>query len=200
MKYCHHCAGPVLHEVPTGDDRPRFHCPACDVVFYQNPNNIVGTLPVFGDRVLLCRRAIEPRLGYWTLPAGFMENGETSLAGALRETREEAGALVHPESSALYALFNLPHINQVYLFFLAQLQSEDFSGGPESLEVKLLQESEIPWQSIAFAVVRKTLELYFADRKEQRFPVRMYDVHYGTDRRVDMRLISSSEESRRHPE
>src|SRR5690606_35951955 len=119
----------------------------------------------FGDRVLLCRRAIEPRMGKWTLPAGFMENGESTLEGAIRETAEEAGAMVQAQDCRLYTLFNLPYINQVYLFFLTQLKESVFDPGPESLEVALFREQDIPWDEIAFTVVRITLEQYFRDRE-----------------------------------
>jgi ADP-ribose pyrophosphatase YjhB (NUDIX family) len=192
MKYCHHCAGPISHHIPQGDDKLRYCCLRCDVIFYQNPNNIVGTLPVFESRVLLCKRAIEPRLGKWTLPAGFMENRETTLAGAIRETFEEAGAIVKPDACSLYTLFNLPYINQVYLFFLAQLDSLDYAVGQESLEVKFFSEDEIPWQELAFPVVRITLEQYFSDRKMPKFPVRMFDLHYSEDRKLSTELISTS--------
>ncbi len=192
MKFCYHCAGTLEHSIPPGDDRPRYRCPVCDVTFYQNPNNIVGTLPVFEDRVLLCKRAIEPRRGMWTLPAGFMENGESSLTGALRETREEAGVTLDPAHTQLYGLYNLPHINQVYLFFLAQMRSAAFEAGLESEEVRLFSQQEIPWDQIAFAVVRQTLLQYFQDRDTGTFPVRMYDVTYSPDRKVTMSLISDS--------
>ncbi len=192
MKFCHHCAGPLAHRIPEGDDKLRYCCTQCNVIFYQNPNNIVGTVPVFEDKVLLCRRAIEPRRGLWTLPAGFMENGETTLAGALRETWEEAGAHISVGDSPLYTLFNLPYINQVYLFFLARLTDLEFAPGPESLEVQLFAEHEVPWDEIAFAVVRSTLESYFADRRSGRFPVRMFDVSYSPERQVRITLVSSS--------
>lgn len=192
MKYCQHCAGPITVKIPPGDDKPRDFCPACNVVFYQNPNNIVGTIPCFEDRVLLCRRAIEPRLGYWTLPAGFMENGETTLAGAIRETAEEAGARVRPEDCALYTLFNLPHINQVYLLFRAPLLDLSFQPGEESLEVALFREEDIPWDNIAFQVVRITLQHYFADRRADLYPVRMFDLHYSADRTLSTTLVSHS--------
>jgi ADP-ribose pyrophosphatase YjhB (NUDIX family) len=192
MNFCHHCGSPVLQRIPPGDDKLRHCCDSCDVIFYQNPKNIVGTLPVHGDRVLLCRRAIEPRKGRWTLPAGFMENGETCLAGAVRETLEEAGAKIIISRQSLYTLFNLPYINQVYLFFRAELQSLDFNPGAETLEVALFSEAEIPWNEIAFPVVRSTLEHYFQDRKVETFPVRMFDVYYDEERRITTQLISTS--------
>lgn len=195
MKFCQHCAAPVVHHIPPGDDKLRYCCLQCDVVFYENPRNIVGTLPVLGDRVLLCRRAIEPRYGLWTLPAGFLENGETTLQGAIRETLEEAGAVVLPEDCSLYTLFNLPDINQVYFFFLATLRHEDFHPGVESLEVALLREDEIPWDELAFSVVRVTLEQYFADRRETRFPVRMFDLRHTPQRQLQATLTSSSSAS-----
>lgn len=195
MKFCQHCAGPITHRIPPGDDKLRYCCLSCDVVFYQNPNNVVGTLPWFEDKVLLCRRAIEPRLGKWTLPAGFMENGESTLQGAIRETVEEAGATVLPERASLYTLFNLPHINQVYLLFRAPLENLVFTPGEESLEVGLFREEEIPWDDIAFHVIRITLEHYFADRRSGLFPVRMFDLHYSADRSLHTSLISHSHAS-----
>ena len=136
------------------------------------PKLIVGTIPEWEDgRILLCRRAIEPRHGLWTLPAGFMENGETTQDGAARETLEEANARV--EIGELYALYNLPYISQVQLLFRAKLLDLDFGPGMESLEVKLLKESEIPWDQLAFRPVRFTLEHYFADRKEGNFQFRI---------------------------
>lgn len=192
MKYCQLCAELITYRIPLGDDKPRNCCLACDVVFYENPKNIVGTLPVFEDKVLLCRRAIEPRRGMWTLPAGFMENGETTLQGAIRETLEEAGASVYAEDCTLYTLFNLPYINQVYFFFLTTLTSPTFHPGEESLEVALFREDEIPWDALAFSVVRITLEQYFADRRSAQFPVRMFDLHYSPERQLRTTLISST--------
>jgi|GEM_PF-101024 ADP-ribose pyrophosphatase YjhB (NUDIX family) len=192
MKYCQLCAGPITHRIPPGDDKPRYCCIDCDVVFYENPKNIVGTLPVFGDKVLLCRRAIEPRYGLWTLPAGFMENGETTLQGAVRETLEEAGARIRAEDCELYTLFNLPYINQVYFFFLTTLRTPDFHAGTESLEVALFAEDEIPWDALAFSVVKVTLEQYFADRRSAQFHVRMFDMQYSTERQLQAFLVSNS--------
>lgn len=193
MKYCHQCAGSLILRIPEGDDKPRHCCAACDTIFYLNPKNVVGTLPFFEDKVLLCKRAIQPRIGKWTLPAGFMENGESSLHGAIRETQEEAGASVIVQSDSLYTLFNLPKINQVYMFFRTELANLDFAAGIESQEVALFSEEEIPWQEIAFPVVKSTLEHYFDDLRKNQFPVRMFDVHHGEDRNITTKLISASD-------
>ena len=192
MKFCHHCAAPLVLRVPEGDDKPRHCCDDCDVIFYQNPKNVVGTLTIHDEKVLLCKRAIQPRVGKWTLPAGFMENGESSLNGAIRETKEEAGANIIIADNSLYTLFNLPSINQVYMFFRAELADLEFNPGPESEEVALFSEGEIPWAQIAFPVVKSTLEHYFQDLKTDRFPVRMFDVHHAEDRTITTRLISLS--------
>ena len=192
MKFCQHCAGPVSHLIPQGDDRHRHYCPDCDIVFYQNPRNVVGTVPVSGDgRVLLCKRGIEPRHGKWTLPAGFMENGESTHAGAVRETMEEAGARIELGQRTLYTLFNLPQINQVYLLFRASILEADLGFTEETQEVKLFTEAEIPWTEIAFPVVKITLEHFFRDVEKQRFPVRMFDVTRD-GKELDVRLISES--------
>ncbi|MDA7085405.1 NUDIX hydrolase [Pseudomonas sp. SA3-5] len=170
MKFCSQCGSPVTLRIPEGDNRLRHVCEHCHTIHYQNPRIIAGCLPVWGQRVLLCRRAIEPRRGYWTLPAGFMENGETLEQAAARETHEEACARVRDLS--LYTLFDLPHINQVYMFFRADLVDLDFAVGEESLEVQLFEESEIPWSELAFPTVGRTLECYFADRQQHVYPVR----------------------------
>jgi ADP-ribose pyrophosphatase YjhB (NUDIX family) len=174
MKFCSECGSPVELKVPAGDHLPRHICPACGTIHYQNPKMVVGTIPEWEDRVLLCRRAIEPRYGLWTLPAGFMENGETTLEGAARETWEEAGARI--EMGGLYTLFNLPHINQVYLMFRARLLDLDYAPGTESLETRLFAEAEIPWQDIAFRTVRETLKLYFEDRRRGVFEFHIGDI------------------------
>lgn len=149
-------------------------CTRCAYVHYQNPRIIAGTLPLQGDAVLLCRRAIEPRKGFWTLPAGFMENGETTLEAACRETLEEAAAPV--DLHGLYTVFNLPHISQVYMFFKASLTEHGFGVGPESLETRLFMEEEIPWTELAFPTVARTLQHYFSDRKTGHYPVRVEDI------------------------
>jgi ADP-ribose pyrophosphatase YjhB (NUDIX family) len=173
MKFCSNCGAPVTQRVPPGDSLPRYVCDACHAIHYQNPRMVVGCIVHHDDRVLLCRRAIEPRHGYWTVPAGYMENGETTFDGALRETLEEANARV--EIDSLYALYNIPHINQVYVLFRARLLDPKVSPGAETLEVKLCAESEIPWDRIAFASVRNALVHYFEDRKRGKF-----EFHMGT--------------------
>ncbi|WNL38031.1 NUDIX hydrolase [Halomonas sp. PAMB 3264] len=170
MNFCSQCGEKVRFAVPEGDDRPRYLCDACGTIHYQNPRIVAGTLPVKGDKVLLCKRAISPRKGYWTLPAGYMENAETTREAGLRETREEAKAEVEIES--LYTLIDLPHINQVYMIFLAELEGE-FGAGEESLEVALFAEQDIPWSELAFPTIERTLKHFFEDRESGRFPLHM---------------------------
>jgi len=177
VKYCSECSAALYQAIPEGDNRPRHICPECGTIHYANPKMVVGCLPEWEDRLLLCRRAIEPRYGLWTLPAGFMELNETAEEGAARETLEEANARV--EVTGLYTLFNLPHVDQVYLLFRSRLQDLDFGPGSESLEVALFDEHRIPWDSIAFKVVEETLRLYFDDRRTGRFRP-----HVGTIRRI----------------
>ncbi|MGE0559919.1 MAG: NUDIX hydrolase [Burkholderiales bacterium] len=173
MKFCSNCGSAVALKVPTGDTLPRHVCDTCGSIHYQNPKMIVGCIAEWENRILLCRRAIEPRSGLWTVPAGFMENGETTAQGAIRETLEEANARV--EIGPLYAMYNIPHINQVYILFRARLLDLDFSPGTESLEVRLFDETDIPWDRIAFATVRNTLTHYYADRSAGD-----YRFHLGT--------------------
>jgi ADP-ribose pyrophosphatase YjhB (NUDIX family) len=165
MKICSECAHPVALLIPEGDNRPRYVCAQCETIHYHNPKLVVGSIPVWDKdgelRVLLCKRAIEPRHGYWTLPAGFMENSETTAEAAVRETEEEAGADI--EIGDLFSLLNVAQVHQVHLFYLARLRSLDYKAGIESLEVKLFAEHEIPWEDLAFPTIRKTLELFFAD-------------------------------------
>ena len=169
MNFCSACGATVDYKVPEDDTRERAVCSSCDTIHYSNPKVIAGTLPVWGDQVLLCKRAIEPRRGYWTLPAGFLENGETAETGAARETEEEANAQVTDPS--LYTVFSLPHISHIYMFFKADLVGPSYSSGPESLEVELFSEQDIPWDELAFPVINATLKRYFADRQNQSFPV-----------------------------
>jgi ADP-ribose pyrophosphatase YjhB (NUDIX family) len=167
LNYCTHCAAPVDVRIPPDDNRPRHVCTACGVIHYINPKVVVGCLPVIGEQVLLCRRAIEPRYGKWTLPAGFLECGETLETGALRETLEEAGAEVTIEG--LYTVLSIVHANQIYMMFRATLPQPVFSAGTESLEVALFDEADIPWDELAFSTIRRTLEHFFEDRRKGGF-------------------------------
>lgn len=169
INYCCTCAAPVALRVPVGDTLPRHVCEACGAIHYRNPRLVVGALPVWENRILLCRRAIEPRKGCWTLPAGFMENQESVAEAAARETREEACARV--ELDALYTMISVPHINQVHLIYRARLCDLDFAPGEESLEVALFDEADIPWDEIAFRTVAMTLRHYFADRAAGSFGI-----------------------------
>lgn len=173
MNFCSQCGAGLTQRIPAGDNRRRFVCDQCQTIHYQNPRMVVGTIPVWQDRILLCRRAIEPRTGLWTLPAGYLENGETMCDGARRETREEAGADL--EELTPFALFDLPFINQVYLMFRGALTTTAYHPGEESLEVQLFSEADIPWDELAFVVVRETLKRYFSNRDEGRFRL-----HTGT--------------------
>lgn len=163
MRFCSDCGQAVHQEVPADDNRLRAVCRHCNTVHYENPKMVLGTLPVLADKVLLCRRAIEPRHGFWTLPAGFMELGESTAEGAMRETHEEAGADI--ELGRLFAVFDIPHVNQVHLFYLAQMRSAQLNPGPETLEAALFSESEVPWDALAFRSVRMALERFFEDRR-----------------------------------
>jgi len=168
MKFCSQCASPVTIRIPNGDTKERHVCNECGEIHYQNPKIVAGCIPEWEGRILLCRRAIEPRHGLWTIPAGFMENGETVEQAAMRETLEEACA--HVEISGLYAVFNIPHVSQVYMIFRAQLQEGQFAPGIESLETALFFEEEIPWSEMAFPVVVQALERFFSDRPRNAFP------------------------------
>lgn len=170
MKFCPDCSEPLNRIVPAGDDRLRHVCGGCGSIHYQNPKLIAGCIPVFGDKVLLCRRAIQPRRGYWTLPAGFMELGETLAQAAQREAHEEACVSVTLE--APYTLMSLPAFSQVHLFYRANMETSLFSPGSESLEVALFHEHEVPWADLAFETVRRTLEYFFSDRARGHYPFR----------------------------
>ena len=192
MKFCPECAHPVALTIPEGDNRPRYVCANCHVIHYQNPKMVVGSIPVWEQdgalQVLLCKRAIEPRHGYWTLPAGFMENEETTAQAAVRETEEEAGANI--TIGPLFSLLNVAHVHQVHLFYLARLNDLDFEAGIESLDVQLFTEETIPWDELAFPTIRKTLELFFADRIKVR-EGGAYGVHTH-DISQSMRLASEA--------
>lgn len=174
MKFCSACGGTVSLRIPPGDALQRHVCNACGEIHYVNPKLVVGAIPEWRDQILLCRRAIEPRYGKWTLPAGFMENDETTADAAARETLEEACARI--EVGAVYAMVNIPHISQVHLFYRARLLSPDFAPGDESLEVALFDEADIPWQEMAFRSVTFALERFFEDRRKARFSFHTHDI------------------------
>lgn len=174
MKFCANCGAGVVRRVPPGDTLPRWVCDECGEIHYQNPKLVVGTVPEHGGRLLLCRRAIEPRYGYWTLPAGFMENDETLGQGALRETLEEAGAVV--ELGAPFTMISVPRVNQVHVFYLARLGVLEFKPGEETLEVALFDEAAIPWKEIAFRTVATTLRHWLADRAAGAFAFHAEDI------------------------
>ena len=174
MKYCSVCGENVVLKIPEDDNRERFCCDSCGAIHYENPKVVVGTLPFFENKVLLCKRAIQPRLGLWTLPAGFYENGETLIQGALRETKEETNADV--EAGELYGIFNIPQINQVYMIYLAKVGPNDFSVTSESSEIGLFDEEEIPWDILAFPWVNSSLKNFFADLKSGNFILRTEDI------------------------
>lgn len=167
INYCCSCGAPISLRVPAGDKLPRHVCDACGAIHYRNPRLVVGALPIWEERVLLCRRGIEPRHGCWTLPAGFMENQETVAEAALRETREEACARI--ELDEMFTVISVPHVSQVHVVFRARLLDLDFAAGDETLEVALFREDEIPWEQIAFRTIAMTLRHYFADRREGLF-------------------------------
>ena len=174
MNFCSNCGQPLTYIRPPGDDRCRYYCEACGVIHYQNPLMVVGCIPEMEDKILLCRRAIEPCYGKWTLPAGYLENGETVAEGAKREAFEEARARV--EILAPYALYNICYVNQIYLMFRARLENNNFRAGSESLVVRLFAEDDIPWDEIAFRVIVKTLKQYYSDRRTGRFPFYVADI------------------------
>jgi ADP-ribose pyrophosphatase YjhB (NUDIX family) len=175
IKHCRNCGAAVVYRLPDdGDTRQRAVCPACNTIHYENPLNVVGTVPVWGDKVLLCKRNIEPRWGKWTLPAGFMELGETTAEGAARETDEEAGAKF--EMQGLFSVMNVPRVGQVHMFYRAQLLSDTFDPGHETIEAQLFDEDDIPWGEIAFRTVKETLECFFADRRKGEFGIHHIDI------------------------
>jgi ADP-ribose pyrophosphatase YjhB (NUDIX family) len=174
IKYCRACGTLVAYVVPADDNRERAVCPSCSTVHYENPLNVVGTVPVWGAQILLCKRAIEPRRGLWTLPAGFLELGETTAQGALRETIEEAGAQI--ELGPLFSVLNVARVGQVHLFYLATMRSQVLAPGSETLEARLFREEEVPWDEIAFRTVRETLRYFFDDRRRGQFGVHCADI------------------------
>jgi ADP-ribose pyrophosphatase YjhB (NUDIX family) len=183
-KYCSACGATVQYEIPQGDNRLRAVCSQCQSIHYQNPKVVIGTLPVWesdgdtgaGPKVLLCKRAIEPRYGFWTLPAGFMENAESTAQGAMRETQEEAGANI--ELGPLFSIVDVPYVDQVHLFYRAKLINLEFAPGEESLEVQLFTEDQIPWDQLAFQTVATTLRRFFEDSKTGNFSVHSKTLEY----------------------
>lgn len=175
IQHCKSCGSAVTYRLPDdGDTRERAVCNACNTTHYENPLNVVGTIPAWGNKVLLCKRNIEPRMGKWTLPAGFMELGETVAQGAARETTEEAGAQFDMQD--LFALMNVTRVGQVHFFFRAQLTSDQFDPGHETQEARLFAEHEIPWDELAFRTVKETLQRYFADAKTGQFQLHQVDI------------------------
>jgi ADP-ribose pyrophosphatase YjhB (NUDIX family) len=182
VKFCSSCGATVSLRIPESDNRERFVCDTCQTIHYQNPNIVAGSIPEWGGRILLCRRAIEPRYGLWTLPAGFMENGETTEQAALRETWEEAGARV--EIDSLYSIFSIPHISQVYMLFRGELVDGAYFPGPESLECQLFDAHTLPWDRIAFPVMEETLRRYFIDQDSGNgFPLQRGEITKHPHRR-----------------
>lgn len=179
MKFCSACGATVSHKIPEGDNLPRYICDQCTTIHYQNPRIITGCIAEWQGNILLCKRAIEPRYGLWTLPAGFMENRETTLQGALREAQEEAQATVI--NAALFCILNVPHISQVYMMYRGELEQGFAHPGIESLETALFTEQEIPWGELAFPVLREALKLYLQDRSSGHFLVHTGDLFRGDD-------------------
>jgi ADP-ribose pyrophosphatase YjhB (NUDIX family) len=176
FKFCPSCGAAIQYSIPEGDNRKRATCNGCGAVHYQNPKLVVGTIPFFKNQILLCKRAIEPRYGYWTLPAGFMENGESTEEGAVRETLEEASARV--KLLELFSVVDVPHVEQVHLFFRAQLLDLEFGPGSESLEVKLFTPEEIPWEELAFMTVSSTLQWYLQDSECGQYSLHTKTLRY----------------------
>ena len=175
IKHCKNCGSAVVYRLPDdGDTKSRAICTTCQTVHYENPLMVVGTVPYWGDRVLLCKRNIEPRWGKWTLPAGFMELNETTSQGAARETDEEAGA--HIALGPLFSVLNVQRVGQVHLFYRAELLSEHLDPGFETLEARFFTEDEVPWDELAFRTVKETLVRFFADRRAGSYGVHCVDI------------------------
>lgn len=175
MKYCDQCGHSVEYKIPELDNRERAVCTRCGTIHYRNPRIIAGCLPVYAEQILLCRRNIEPRKGFWTLPAGFMEEGETLQQGAARETLEEAGVQV--QAGKLLSMISVPHISQVHIFFLAEMAGPQHAGSTsESSEIRLFAPADIPWDEIAFPTVSRTLRDYLQDKTTGTIEHRVSDI------------------------
>ena len=175
MKYCAQCGETVVRKIPEDDNRERDVCPSCGSIFYSNPKVVCGCVLEWQGEILLCKRAINPRYGMWTLPAGFMENNETTAEAAAREAVEEANS--HCDNLQLFALYNLPRISQVFIMYHGTLRDGEATAGDESLEVKLFKQGEIPWDELAFPVVVESLKRYFEDRKKAAIQIHIADIH-----------------------
>ena len=193
MNYCSECGATLVRQIPDGEQLLRDVCSACHTIHYENPKIVAGCIPEQDGKILLCRRAIEPRLGLWTFPAGFMELGESTEEAAIRETLEEAKAKVLLTS--LFALYSLPHVGQVYIVFRGSLQNQDFGPGEESLEVSLLSPNEIPWKDLAFPVIHETLQQYIVDLTQNRFSTHVKTIGKLTSRSSTSHPLSSSPSS-----
>lgn len=178
MNFCSNCGKAVTFQAVEGDTKMRYVCNSCETIHYQNPNVVVGCLPIWEDKVLLAKRSIEPRIGFWNVPGGYLENGETVAQGAVREVFEEA--CIKVEVIQLLTVFSIPHINQVYMHFLAQMPDLKFSPGIESLEVELFEEDTIPWEDIAFHSSVFTLKSYFKNRINGTDEVHVKDFKFPT--------------------
>lgn len=185
MEFCSKCASRVSLVVPDGDNRERFVCEKCGEIHYQNPKNVVGCLLEWQGKVLLCKRSIEPRSGFWTLPAGFMENQETIIEGAAREAFEEATAVA--ENLKLFGIYNLPRISQVYIMFAGRLKDGQATAGEETLEVKLFDEDEIPWKELAFPVITESLQRFFERRDQRVATVYLADIHSRPGQKIEIK-------------
>ncbi|WP_298053080.1 NUDIX hydrolase [uncultured Paenalcaligenes sp.] len=174
INYCTQCANPLARIIPPDDNRVRDVCLQCGSVHYQNPRNVVGVVPIWGDKILLCKRAIEPRYDTWTLPAGFMELKESTAEGAMREADEEAGA--HLELGELFTVIDVPEAGQVHLYYLATVTRPELNPGPESLDARFFALDEIPWDNLSFKTVSTTIEHYLADRQKGHFSVHHYSL------------------------
>jgi len=185
VKFCSNCgSSDIEHKIPEGDNRLRHCCPHCDMVFYENPKIVTGCIAQWQNKILMCKRAIEPRVGTWTLPAGFMENHETIQEAAARETFEEATA--RTSNLELFAIYNLPHISQVYVIFKADVVDGKASSGIESLETEFMDEAEIPWPDLSFPIITETLNLYFEDRARGEFSMHTGEITRDHERSIQI--------------